>query len=59
MQKYIQRSKAKFITIMEAWNDIANNTNLTQRSVDPAHTKHYWRWKTLRVNCKKNINVCR
>ncbi len=60
MQRYIQRSKAKYRTIMEAWNNIANNTNLTQKSVGPAHTKYYWKWKILRVNRQsKNDQICK
>lgn len=31
MQQYIQRSKVKFKTIMEAWDDISKNTNRTQK----------------------------
>lgn len=50
MQQYIQRSKAKFKTIMEAWDDISKNNTLTQKSVGPAHTKNYWKWKILRAN---------
>jgi hypothetical protein len=61
MQRYVQRSKEKYNTIMDAWNDVSKTTNLTQRSVGPAHTKHYWKWKILRVNLKsKNTEqVCK
>lgn len=60
MQQYIQRSKTKFNTIMEAWADIIKSTSLTQKSVGPAHTRHYWKWKILRVNLNTQHNkVCK
>ncbi len=60
MQQYLQRSKAKFKTIMEAWDDISKNTNLTHKNVGPVHTKNYWKWKILRanINTQKEL-VCK
>lgn len=49
MPHYIQRSKAKFKTIMDAWKDIIFHTKLDDKAVSPAHTRCYWKWKLLQT----------
>lgn len=60
MKRYVQRSKGKYKTIMEAWADISKKNQFTSKSVGPAHTRHYWKWKILRVNLQpKNNQICK
>lgn len=48
--KWLRRSKKKFATSQEAWEDIEKNTDYTKRSVKAIHTRYFWRWKVNRLN---------
>ena len=50
--KWLRRSKKKFSTSQEAWEDISKLTDYTKRSVKAMHTTYYWRWKLNRLNYK-------
>jgi len=48
--KWLRRSKKKFQSSEEAWEDIMKTSNYTKRSVKVMHTNYYWRWKVTRLN---------
>jgi len=51
--KWLRRSKKKFLSSQEAWSDVENTTDNTKRSVKAIHTKYFWRWKVTRLNAAK------
>ena len=50
--QWLRRSKKKFTSSQEAWEDISKLTGYTKRSVKAMHTKYFWRWKLTRLNYK-------
>jgi hypothetical protein len=51
--KWLRRSKKKFSTAQQAWEDIESTTDYTKRSVKAIHTKYFWRWKVTRLNATR------
>ena len=51
---WLKRSRQRFPTSQQAWEDIAERTGRTTRSgLTVAHTRYYWRWKVTLYRMKK------
>lgn len=48
--KWLKRSKRKFATSQQAWEDIEKHTRYTRQSVKVNHTRYFWRWKAGGLN---------
>ena len=51
--KWLRRSKKKFLSSQQAWEDIEKTTTYTNKNVKAIHTKYFWRWKVTRLNATR------